>query len=124
MAFRSYTVALAYTAPAGGTFQSAPAYVYPHGAPGAVRHLTLILPPGSQGMLQLVPRVVGRAGAPASLVPFGSGVAYLSGDDATMELDADFPLYTGDTIQAWYQNTDTVNPHFFTLLCTIGGRGA
>lgn len=116
---RSYTVSLSYTAPAGTTFTDAPTYVYPHAAEGRVRRLSLILPPGSQGTLHIVPRVIGRAGAPASLIPFGSGLAYLSGDDVVIPLDCDFPVYTGDDIQAWWDNTDPTNAHFFQLLCTI-----
>lgn len=129
---RSQTKWLACTAPAGENFDTGASAVqatYVCEFAGRVRHVDLFLPDGSTGELHVIPYVVGSAGARVSAVGFGKGGnQYLSGNNTNpIAMDADFPVGVGDVIQAWYDNGDAVNPHWFALAVTIvpdaGGVG-
>ncbi|MHB2020330.1 MAG: hypothetical protein ACYCW6_25620 [Candidatus Xenobia bacterium] len=127
----SQTKWLAYTAGAGNDFDADGGATYTVAAPGRIRHVQVRLPTGSTGELHIIPYVVGRGGARASCVEFSTrasdGDQYLAGDDVLIDLDCDFPVYQGDVVQAWYDNTDAVNPHWFAMAVTIvpsaGGAG-
>lgn len=118
---RAQTKWLACTAPAGTGFDTpgAPQAVYMFAGPGRIRRIELHLPPGSAGELHVVPYVVGRSKGRTSAIQFSAGGdQYLSGDDAVIPMEADFPVQTGDVIEAWYQNTDAANPHWFGMAVT------
>lgn len=121
---RSRSVWLAVTAPAATAFTAKGApratHTYSGQAPAAIRQVEIELPPGSQGTLHLQVFVVGRSGGRSPVLLMGTGGdQYVSGDDMHLRLDADFPLNTGDVVQAWYDNTDAVNPHWFAMIVTI-----
>ena len=121
---RARSVLLAMTAAAATSFDASDAaqatYTYA-GAGASIRRIVIQLPPGSQGTLHLDVKVVGRAGGRPSAVEYGAGGdQYISGDDVLAELDTDFPVNTGDVIQAWYDNTDQSNAHWFGMTITIG----
>lgn len=114
----SMTAAAATSFDGDGAAQATYTYTGPSGV--AVRQVEIELPPGSQGTLHLIPYVVGRAGARVSAVQFAKGGdQFASGDNTRLRLDCDLPLNTGDEIQAWYDNTDATNPHWFAMIVTI-----
>lgn len=119
----SQTKWLAYTAGAGENFDANGGAAYTCAFSGRIRHVQVRLPPGSTGELHIIPYVKGRAGGRPSCVEFSSvasgGDQYLAGDDVLIDLDCDFPVYQGDIVQAWYDNTDAVNDHWFAMAVTI-----
>ena len=89
---------------------------------GRIVRALLVLPPGSEGDLHLVPRLRTAQGDVMPLSAFAggsSGDQYLSGDDVTFPMECDLTYGTGDRLELWYDNTDQVNDHWTGLLVTV-----
>lgn len=122
-------VVLAATTAAGTSWDTAAA-VQPtfqvQGAYSVVR-FTVTLPAGVQGTLHLRPRVRrDKSNDTQDLCRFASAdYRYLSGDNwAGVPFECDVPMRPGDWLDVWYDNTDSVNDHWFSVAATLAAKGA
>lgn len=110
------TVPFHLLAPAGTVvWTDSPAYTIP--APGRIKEVTIVFPPGPGGDLHVRPMLIrhgqGADQEQVDLLPYVGNLPYVNGDShiRTFGMQREVRLDTSDRIVMRWQNVDMVNDH-------------